>query len=139
MAHAIATMLIVGGLGGLWVAAGHIGRARAAARAEDAALVARAGDLPAAGRDTRCPRCRGRHCHSWRVNGAECLPQRAPTMTDTLGGAGVHEPAAVLGRLVPVRWSPLALRTRVALAPTWWEARLGRPAQLGTRRVVALP
>jgi hypothetical protein len=115
-----------------WVAAGwRYQLARLAADVREAAaprlpelrLAYAGGPEPA---ETACPRCAGRRCWYHR-NGLDCPPQQAPKMTDTLGGTGVHEPAAVLRRIVPGNWSPLSTAVRYRLAPTAWSIRLGVP------------
>lgn len=136
-ALAVAAGILAGtGTAGTIIIARSIRGSRAAALAADLALLARTGALPPAGRDDPCTRCRGRHCVAWQA-GADCGPQIAPTAGSTLwSSTGAHAPAAVLAGLVDASWSPLAMRVRVALAPTWWTDRLGRPAQLGARVVL---
>jgi hypothetical protein len=75
---------------------------------EDAALLARTEQLPPAGRDTDCPRCGGSHCWPWRQAGADCGAQHAPALVHTMWTPqrGVHEPVAVLRRIVPGGWRP---------------------------------
>lgn len=85
--------------------ADRVGKSRAAAEAEDAALLARAA-APPTDRDRRCPRCHGQHCVYWLQDGAPCPPQRAPGLSDILIGPGLHEPTAAYRRIVPASWRP---------------------------------
>lgn len=76
---------------------------------------------PRPGTQERCPTCRGRRCANHRA-GLHCPPQRAPRLTDTLGGGGEHEPSVVLGRIVEPGWRPplplwRTLRERVGELP----------------------
>lgn len=53
-------------------------------------------------------------------------------------GTGRHEPAAAYRRNRQ-RWNPLTLPERIALAPTAWAQRAGRPVLLGTFARPVLP
>ncbi len=129
----------VGMLGAAGIITAGLLQAGRPAAAEDDALVARADAMRSTtSRDDPCRRCRGCHCEAW-LRGADCGSQAAPKASVTLWSTtGRHAPAAVLAGVVPATWSPLAMRVRVALAPTWWTDRLGRPIQHGAR-VVVLP
>lgn len=77
----------------------------------------------------RCT-CGARRCAN-KARGVYCEPQRAPQLTQTLGGAGRHERS--YREPVDRQWSPLALAVRVFLAPTVYAARLPVPARAAGR------
>jgi hypothetical protein len=106
MIRSLFLVVIVAVLGWLWWWSGVVGRRRL--DLEDAALLARTQAMPAAGREGRCPRCSASHCRPWRETGADCGGQRAPALGYTMWSParGVHEPVAVLRRIVPGGWRP---------------------------------
>lgn len=130
-------LAIVGAIGALWWAAGTIGDRR---RRAEQALIAAAEKMRAlTERDERCPnpQCRGKRCWSWRNLGAPC--DTDDTLEPSLAtGTGRHEPAAAYRRNRQ-RWNPLTLPERIALAPTAWAQRAGRPVLLGTFARPVLP
>jgi hypothetical protein len=100
-----------------------------------------------------CPVCGGRHCAgcdeparhtaTWRRHVARhCQDEIPPSILVPALLMPVVDRARELTRQVGRGRPALDLRTRVALAPTAWAARLGRPVQLAgctPRQEVTLP
>lgn len=128
-------LVIVGAIGALWWAAGTIGDRRR--RAEQMLIAAAERMRALTERDEPCPQCRGRRCWDWRRLGAPCAPDET-AQPELAAGTGRHEPAAAYRRNRQ-RWNPLTLPERIALAPTAWAQRAGRPVLLGTFARPVLP
>lgn len=73
---------------------------------------------------------------------AEPIPVGASfrdVMEATIMRPGRHTVRYVTEHFVPWNWSPFPLYMRVRMWPRQWEAKLGRPVQIGMMRQVALP
>lgn len=128
-------LAIAAGVGLLWWAGDIISTRRR--RAEQALIAAAERMRALTEREEPCPQCRGRRCWDWRRLGAPCAPDET-AQPELAAGGGRHEPAAAYVRNAQ-RWNPLTLPERIALAPTAWAQRAGRPVLLGTFPKVALP